>query len=163
MAKSLMIGNGINRLGNEVSWEGLLRHLSDGLPSARKPKYMSSKPFTLLYEEILLSQASARTDRKDLGEFALKKRVADAMGSLKVGDFHRRVMSADVRHVITTNYDYNLERAVAQLGRRSNLQSESKYSLFRRREVSGKRASRFYPTIHRHLEQDMPEVSIFGA
>jgi hypothetical protein len=118
-------------------------------------EFVDYKPLPLLYEEILSSQAQAYEGKNDLGEFALKKRVAAAISSLPSGNFHGRLMQADVRHVLTTNYDYNLERALGR-AKRSNLRSESKYSVFRRRGVSGKFVW------HIHGEADAPATITLG-
>jgi len=136
MGTSLLFGNGINRLNNaEASWENVLRELSAGNPTARELQFIKHKPFALLYEEILLAGVSAI---KALNESPIKQRIASLVEELQGNEFHRRVMTSNVRHILTTNYDYNFEKATRLPFPRRNLESESKYSVFRRRAVAEK-------------------------
>jgi hypothetical protein len=154
MAISLLIGNGINRLSNEeAAWEDVLRRLSEGNPIGRELEHVKQKPFALLYEEILLARSS-RTGKVD--DFGAKKRIADLVDAFRPNSFHQRLMSAPVRHVLTTNYDYTLERAATASYQRSNLQAETKYSLFRRR-IAGRRY-----VWHIHGEADAPNTITLG-
>lgn len=136
MATSLFVGNGINRLGNkEATWEQLLRHLCAGNPTGRELEHVKYKPFALLYEEILL----AGTDQSGkVDDFGAKRRIADLVDAFRPNAFHKRLMSVPVRHILTTNYDYTLERATSSDYKRRNLQAETKYSLFRRTFAGGK-------------------------
>jgi hypothetical protein len=131
MGKSLLIGNGINRLNNhEISWENVLRSLWVENPDRRQLEYMKHKPFGLLYEEILLSRVSPT---RPFDEPAIKRHIAAMVKELKCNDYHRRIVASGAQHILTTNYDYALENSTGLDFAKKNLQPESKYSLFRRR------------------------------
>lgn len=155
MATSVLIGNGINLIGNQdASWERVLRALvpeSTLSPSALK--YMQHKPFTLVYEEILLTQ---RSNNKRIDEAAMKIKIADLVDALKFNDFHRRVMASRIRNVITTNYDYSFEKSTGLPYPRRLSKRESKYSVFRRRAVGNKFVW------HIHGEVEVPNTITLG-
>jgi hypothetical protein len=154
MGKSLLIGNGINRLNNhEVSWENVLRSLWVENPDRRQLEYMKHKPFGLLYEEILLSRVSPT---RPLDEPPIKKRIATMVKQLKFNDYHRRIMASDIRHILTTNYDYALENSTGLNFAKKNIQPETKYSLFRRRAAEDKFIW------HIHGECDLPQTITLG-
>lgn len=154
MTIALLVGNGVNRLNNsEASWEHVLKVLSAGNTTANELEFIKHKPFALLYEEILLATVEAGSR---LDEMPVKRKIAELVDSLKGNDFHRRIMASGTRHVLTTNYDYNLEKATLQRFPRSNLQPETKYSVFRRRAV----AEQF--VWHLHGESKTPSTITLG-
>ena len=147
MATSLLIGNGINRVTNQdASWEHVLNALVPG-PDLSGPalEHIKHKPFTLVYEEILLTRMS---NDKRIDETAMKEKIAELVGGLQFNQFHRRVMDSAIRHVITTNYDYGFEKSTRLTYPRKHLMRESKYSVFRRRAVG----SKFVWHIHGEVE-----------
>jgi len=130
MATSILIGNGINRLSNAgVSWEQILRQLVVESESAKELEYVKDKPFALLYEEILLSRTTRTGTVDDMGA---KRKIASLVTTLCPNEYHKRLISAPVNHILTTNYDYTLEHASTAVFKSMNLQTETKYSLFRR-------------------------------
>ena len=136
MGISLLFGNGINRLNNtEASWENVLQQINAGNPTARELELVKHKPFALLYEEILLASVSVTGY---LDEMPLKRRIASLVDGLQNNEFHQRVMASRVRHILTTNYDYNFEKSARQPFPRANIQVETKYSAYRRRSVGEK-------------------------
>jgi len=154
MAISLLVGNGINRLNNEeAAWENVLRQLSAGNPTARELEHVKHKPFTLLYEEIVLTRISRP---RMVDDFGAKKRIAELVNGFKVNAYHKRLMLAPLRHILTTNYDYTLEQATISENQRSNLQAETKYSLFRRRTVGDRYIW------HVHGEANAPNTITLG-
>jgi len=154
MATSLLVGNGINRLNNdEAAWEHILRQLSAGNPTGRELEHVKHKPFALLYEEILLSRTGQSTTVDDIGA---KSQIANLVARFRPNEFHKRLMSAPVKHILTTNYDYTLEDATATGHKRSNVKAERKYSLFRRRT-----AGRRY-VWHVHGEASAPNTITLG-
>jgi len=128
--------------------------MSAGNSTPRELEFVKHKPFALLYEEILLTTASAE---KHFDEMRVKTQIANLVKALKGNDFHHRVMSCDARHILTTNYDYNLEKATRQQFVQKNLQSETKYSIFRRYGV----AKKF--VWHIHGEVDAPWTLTLGC
>ena len=133
MAISLLVGNGINLLSNkDASWKDVLRSLHDPKVSSTELEYLEQKPFALVYEEILLTES---LPYKQVDELDMKKRIADLVNKISINDFHRRIMNSGVKHVLTTNYDYSLEKASGLRNERKNLMRENKFSVFRRRSV----------------------------
>lgn len=59
-------------------------------------------------------------------------------------------------HILTTNYDYNLEKSLRGEASSASLQAESRYSVFRRREI----ASKFIWHIHGEVES--PDSILLG-
>jgi hypothetical protein len=72
----------------------------------------ADKPFSMIYEELYLA-AMRRNRSKGMKEPQVKGVIADMVRrQLRPNDFHRRLMTTSgCRHVLTTNYDYNLEEA----------------------------------------------------
>ena len=150
----LLLGNGINRLSNEYSWSDLLDDLIKDAGALEVIKYREEKPFTLLYEEIYM-RALMHLQRKEL---RLKEKIADlVLRKFTPNEFHTKLLNLDVAHILTTNYDYNLERSVhTDQGRAANVLIERKYNLFRRRNVNGKYIW------HLHGEADVPNSITLG-
>lgn len=133
MGLSLLVGNGINRISDDVSsWTEVLNSLVSGGESPCKLQHLKHKPFALVYEEILLTGPSSD---KVYDERKMKEKIAEVVGCLEFNGLRSRVMSSGVRHVLTTNYDYFFEKATGSLGERRNLVCETKYSAIRRRLV----------------------------
>lgn len=154
MTKSLLIGNGINRVTNkDASWEHVLNALVPDDLTGAALQHMKHKPFTLVYEEILLTRLNGG---KPGNEKTMKETIAGAVRGLQHNDLHRRVMASGLRHVITTNYDYSFEKASRMSDTRSNLQRENKYSVFRRR-LAGNTF-----VWHIHGEVDSPNTITLG-
>lgn len=153
MALSLLVGNGINRVTNQdAAWEQVLRALCVNELSRYELEHVKHKPFALLYEEIVF--AHSRPGK--VADLESKRRVANLVSSFEPNEFHRRLMRAPVKHVLTTNYDYTLERATRSSPIRSNLMSESKYSAFRRRTVDQMHVW------HIHGESEAPNTITLG-
>ena len=109
-----------------------MAQLSDysGMPELMKDA--KHKPFTLIYEQMVFNPS-------DINDSQLKKKVADLVIDCKPNEHHKRIMDSDIKHVMTTNYDYSLERAKGDRGRRSKLKTETRYSVFRFRVSGDKR------------------------
>ena len=112
----------------------------------------SLKPFALIYEEIAFR--SNATNRAE--ESALKARIADLISKLPLNKYHRQLVDAADTHIITTNYDYNLELSCGSDGVPASPLSESRYSVFRRRQIG----NRF--VWHVHGEVADPESILLG-
>ena len=123
----LLVGNGINRLSQDYSWENLLEDLIAYIGKKHTIQFKKEKPFTLLYEEIYLRARKYRGKN----EIKLKEKITELMGNLKVNEFHTKFLNLGVKHILTTNYDYNLERSyMNHIGESDNLSSETKYRGF---------------------------------
>lgn len=151
----LLVGNGINRLSKDYSWENLLDELVLDIGKENAIEHRKIKPLTLLYEEIFFR--SRRYLDKD--EIDLKKKISDLVNKLKPNDFHRKFLNLGTTHILTTNYDYNLEKSAygkVEKGKSVNLSIERKYNLFRRRQINNKYIW------HIHGEAEIPNSITLG-
>lgn len=129
MADSLLIGNGVNRLSGAGSWRDVLAGLAEFVQKRDViMRDIDVKPFTLVFEEVFMRAARAR----HLEELQLKKEAARLVGEMPSAEPHSRIMGLGTRHVLTTNYDYNLEKGTGLKHTDANFRKEQKYSLFRR-------------------------------
>ena len=152
MNQVLLIGNGLNRLSGGYSWENVLLELAK---NADVPELMCRKdltPFSILYEEIAVhSHVQSRTQEREL-----KHLVARLVKKMRHNKYHEAFMEMAGNHVLTTNYDYNLETATSRTSRTSSFRSESRYSVFRKQTVSNKYVW------HIHGEINMPDSILLG-
>ena len=92
---------------------------------------INNKPSTLVFEEIFLRSAKAQFKP----ELELKKEVAHLINKIPHSEHHRQLIQSGVKHILTLNYDYNLEDSSTFKRVDSSLRKEKKYSLFRRNSV----------------------------
>jgi len=152
--KVLLLGNGINRLSNEYSWSDLLDELIKETGKSEVITYREEKPFTLLYEEIYLRTIKHLQSK----EIRLKEKIANlVLSKFTPNEFHTKILNSNVEHILTTNYDYNLERSsYRDHGKSANVLNERKYNMFRRRNVNGRYIW------HLHGEADAPNSITLG-
>jgi hypothetical protein len=106
---AFLVGNGINRTAHTggPSWKQLLTKLAENCDRVVDLEN-EFKPFPLLYEEIL-----HRTE----GEFNVKlKELKDSISKIFTeappSDLHEKLVKAGLNHILTTNYDYSLEKVI---------------------------------------------------
>ncbi len=115
--KVLLVGNGINRAfgGEEWSSANLLYRLSE---SASGSDELNSyyKPFPLAFEELITKRVPPNAaDAYDDCLKDLKDRIAKELKNIPVNEAHRMIArGSKYRTVLTTNYDYSLERAYSE-------------------------------------------------
>jgi hypothetical protein len=136
MKKVLLLGNGINRIDNNYSWNNLM---TDLLSFAKMEDSISvgEKPFPMLYEEIYL-RWSAEFQHP---ERIIKKEIADLMRNIRSNDLHRQAMRLKIDEILTTNYDYNLESVTFGGIKAAEMVPPvkgSKYALMRKRKAGSK-------------------------
>jgi hypothetical protein len=153
---TLLIGNGPNRLAESaVSWNEVLYQLLVYAPKKIR-RQSANKPLPLLFEEIALRLES--TGKGDVG--VLKRHVASLLNHLTPNSVHSRIMGLGLSDILTTNYDYSLERGSVNSGNSEDLNAqfvhESKFSLFRSRSVGTTRVW------HIHGELDAPRSITLG-
>jgi len=129
---SLFIGNGINRLTKGYSWFRLLKNLINQLGKSNTIQYQKEKPFTLLFEELVTRAVKFR----HMKEIDLKSKIAKSINQIQYNAFHKKLMELNFSHILTTNYDYNLEKSVSDEFKNTSFFKETKYSLFRRRTAN---------------------------
>lgn len=142
--RALLIGNGINQLDAEqsVSWGDLLEelrrdfHIEVDLNNA-------FKPFPLGFEEMLHRKRGSNELESKLRilKRAIRRNIDEQLSD-KPGfnDYHRRMMQSGYDDVLTTNYDYALQKSILPefLEQKSKLaqnKQESKFSLKRKYHV----------------------------
>lgn len=152
LSTSVLVGNGINQLrGSSYSWHNVLVELANACGRPELAKDRAEKPFTLLFEEMVL--CSEDTPSR---ESRLKQLVAKHVDEIQPMHIHERIRNLPVRHILTPNYDYALERAIDRMQEPTPLKRESRYSLFRRRQ-SGEQY-----IWHIHGEADHPATIMLG-
>jgi hypothetical protein len=150
--KSLLVGNGPNLLvGGQANWLHVLRRLAVFAADKGVLKSAADKPFPLLYEELVI-----RCARRGLLESDLKKHVASLMEEMVPNNFHGRLMGLGFRHILTTNYDYCLERGSSKPAEIADLTLENRYNLYRRQCLADKYIW------HIHGEIDRPRTITLG-
>ena len=134
---ALLIGNDINKINNRQSWEQLLKkvilHLEIG--NEVDSEKLKSKPFPLLYEEIFL-RALAKDKHS---EIELKKLIVKLTIEIEHNIIHERIMNMGILDVMTTNYEYSLQRSTARSSedlRNVGYIKERTYNIFRHNEVN---------------------------
>lgn len=154
MRKVLLLGNGINRVDNNYSWNDLMQDL---LSYAQMQGAISidNKPFPMLYEEIYLrwSQVDDRHERD------IKHEISRLTRNIRSNDLHRLALRLDLDEIMTTNYDHNLESVTAGGIKGAELVPPikgSKYSLMRKRKAGRKLVW------HIHGETSAPGTILLG-
>ena len=129
----LLVGNGINNIQRSYRWGDLINQLI-GFIGATGQISTDNKPFPLLYEEIVVEAVMNRGIReKDIKGF-----IAQEIGKLESNEVHMRIFEMKWKHILTTNYDFTLERVLTnQTKKLSNhgAVKESVYSLFRNHTI----------------------------
>lgn len=105
MSKVLFVGNGINRIESNYSWKELLEDLKT-MVGNQEIIANGRKPFPMLYEEIYFRAKK----NKNIEEESIFDFVVEKMKGLEPNAIHQQIMNLDIEHIITTNYDYALEK-----------------------------------------------------
>ncbi len=101
MEHTILFGNGINRLStNSISWNHLLFDLSE---EANCTLNIGNKPYTMVYEELLLN---GRLSEVDIKEFIKSK-----LKSSSSNKFYHIMRDLNLNNYLTTNYEFNLEKS----------------------------------------------------
>lgn len=118
MMNTIFLGNGLNRLDSDYSWEHLLDELRilSNLPSDLE---FDGVPFPLLYEEIYL-RSHRISDPSSQKDALLRGLVSEKCRQLKPNPLTRAVLTAGFPNIITTNYDYALEGDFKNLLKKSS-------------------------------------------
>ena len=139
---TLLIGNGINRLGNKQgpSWGQLLNSIQKSI-GKEIDLNNDFKPFPMAFEEMLLTNCNNYEARLK----SFKKGISEAFLAAKPNDFHRQIVNSKyVKNIFTTNYDYGFERVLIsdfsnlKKNETTHITKEIKYSLRRKNEIESK-------------------------
>lgn len=129
-AGAVLVGNGLNRLSKGLSWDELLHRLarSAGLLDGGYELDLG-KPFPLLYEEMVLASPKSRGVER-----LFRDEVRLFSDQLQPNALHIKILTSSIRHVLTTNYDLTLERALQpgiETIYNEGVIAEQRYSRFR--------------------------------
>jgi hypothetical protein len=127
---SLLVGNGINNLVPNNSWQDLLEDMVRFCEVEGLINHRSTKPFPLLYEEIFLK--SLQMSRRKENE--LKTFIARKVAQIEPNALHERIREFAIDDIITTNYEFSLEGQVPV--KNKGVIEEKVYSVFRHYEVN---------------------------
>jgi hypothetical protein len=115
--KVLLLGNGVNLLDSDqsVSWGSLLQDLKKQYSLDDLDLKNEFKPFPLAFEEIL--HRAEGNDRLAVKARRLKESINNILKEQMAGkpgynDFHKKIMQCNVDDILTTNYDYGLEKSI---------------------------------------------------
>jgi hypothetical protein len=118
-----LIGNGINRVTNEYSWETLIQSLLEQYGNGINRR---GKPYHLLYEEIV---SKTLQEHRNESEHNILSYIAQEVRQFAPNKYHAGVLKK-YQNIITTNYDYTFEKAAGLENIKSNT-NELRYSLYR--------------------------------
>jgi hypothetical protein len=124
--KILFIGNDINNLNNEKSWENLVADLRTRV-GKNEDAIDLIKQFPLVFENLLLygMKNNSISDENELKEI-----VAKRVTQIIPNQIHERIKSINPEHIITANYDFVLEDGL--IVDNTSLIDETRFSIFRR-------------------------------
>ncbi|MEO5682778.1 MAG: hypothetical protein ABIQ88_09050 [Chitinophagaceae bacterium] len=133
----LFVGNGINSIDSNNSWESLLRLLHrDYYDEAVSFDELKQKPFPLVYEQIVLWQLKKHRNYRI--ENILKKIIAAEAGKIATNPVHAAIAAAKGAHIITANYEFNLMTDAGARVKNEGCVKELVYSVFRHFKAGGK-------------------------
>jgi len=122
---SLLIGNGINNIGKDNSWDNLITEIAVFCKIKFKIDDEKKAHFPLLYEEIFLTAAQ----KNKIKEIDLKRFIANKVATIKGNNIHKKIASLNCSNIITTNYEFSLEGIFPK--KNNGLINEKIYSIFR--------------------------------
>lgn len=135
--KYLFLGNGINLLSKDLSWETLLKRISD---DAHVKVSFENKTYPLIFEEIAFKTRTTSFIEHNISY--LRKIVGKECAKFSPNEFHGKILDLNFyNHFITTNYDYCIENSIKpdiDLQETKN-KKNPKYSLNRFNLVKGKK------------------------
>lgn len=174
--KTILFGNGLNRLNGYSTWEDLLVRIDD----KEDKKDGDRIPNTLQYEAEILPLP--KTERANVlynnegityndnvvlysidTEVGLKARIAQAMKSYQSNEIYQRIaFMPDVTHLVTTNYDEVMRHTLESLGYKmtNHVQVENTYSLRRCTTLSDEKTEKKIWNIHGEIAS--PKTIMLG-
>jgi hypothetical protein len=125
MKYSLLLGNGINNVDGDNSWDRLIQNVGEFCKIDFKIDADRKKHFPLLYEEIFLCTAK----KTGLPEIDLKKFIGEQIINIKANDLHEKFRALKTNNILTTNYEFTLVGHIPSANR--GIIQETRYSIFR--------------------------------
>jgi len=171
MSKVLFLGNGINRLTNDFSWENLISNLQSliGEPYV----FSDNVPFPMRFEYLYLTG----NEKYRYDEQYLIDEVISGIKKLNTNPAHDFLENYECTDIITTNYDYLIETGLGKRGqgfsyykteyadqdetldaksKKLNKNREKRYRLYTKNECFGTNVW------HIHGEINYPKTMVLG-
>ncbi len=125
-----LFGNGINRVkdpsADRYEWSNLLQDLNKEFTGS-KILHMDKKPFPMFYDEIVNFAV-----KKGKGESLIKDTIQKKIELLKTNDRYNDFKNLKCDQILTTNYDYLIEKSLDLNWKKSPVTKHEKfYSLSR--------------------------------
>lgn len=152
--KVLLIGNGVNNIRQDYRWIDLINNLINFIGATGQIR-LDDKPFPMLYEEIFVEAVKNR----QYTENEIKQFIAREISNLTPNEIHQQILEMDAEHILTTNYDFTLEKLLVQDThnlKNNGLVKENTYSLFRHYSIN---KTRFW---HIHGDANIPGSIALG-
>jgi len=130
---SLLIGNGINNVDGDNSWDRLIQRIGEFCKIDFKIDADRKKHFPLLYEEIFLCTAK----KTGLTESKLKTFIGQQVAAIKENDLHQKIRSLETTDLLTTNYEFAIEGLTPMFN--DGVVKETRYSIFRHYVIGSKK------------------------
>jgi hypothetical protein len=114
--KAMLIGNGLNLLDSSqsFSWSGLLEAIkSDYGISVDLDNIF--KPFPLTFDEMQHTKLGGNSLKEKLKTLkkAIRRNIENQLnGKDGFNDYHMKIAQLDYDDILTTNYDYSLEKSI---------------------------------------------------
>lgn len=143
---SLLVGNGINNISNNINWKELLIDLMRSIDKENIIN-LDKKPFLHIYEEIY-TRAKKYSSTE---EITLKQQIARKLKDMNRNQFHEKILNLNFNNILTTNYDYNFTPYATGIKTK-----ETKYSLYRYQMYNNTKIW------HIHGEINAPESIMIG-
>ena len=158
MKAALLIGNGPNRCYEDrespIAWSNLLKDFAQ----RKNVEFHENNSFPLEFECMVNAICSQNTELSSVEVInEAKENIVKTVESLRIVDdpIHCRFTELDIDEILTTNYDYYLEKSYAP-DARITPGREDKFSLKRCCEINGKRFR------HIHGEALKPKTMCLG-
>ncbi len=132
--KVFLIGNGINNIQKDYQWLNLIDNLINFIGATGQIR-TAEKPFPLLYEEIFVEAVKNRGFK----EIEIKEFICKEVKSLNPNELHKKILEFGVGNILTTNYDFTLEKCLfgdSKILKNNGIIKESLYSIFRHYDIN---------------------------
>jgi len=150
----LLLGNGVNDVTHNYKWSDLVKDIAKHL-NINGLKIVKDKPFSLLYEEMFLTNLRGRRYSED----NLKSFIAKKIMEIHPNELHTVINSLNFSDIMTTNYDYAIEKSIVDTSidfEDKGIVKQNHYNLFRHNELNGCKIW------HVHGEINKPNTILLG-
>lgn len=153
----LLLGNGVNQLeGLAPGWDGLLKQIAAKHGCKSDASLSNILGYEMLEQQILRNdpKATVRSVRQSIADGVQTKALLEKRDWS--GSVHAKLTALPVNTILTTNYDYALERSLDAGFQPVRFSTETTYSLRRFHDAGGKRV------FHVHGECEKPNSICLG-